>query len=537
MAEAHHPARRAIDSGHARHRRPRRPARRLAEPGGAPRRRSWGGAIAWTLLGTVVPGLGLLRARRWLAGGFALGAFAAGLGVAAYLVLHRSLMADVTTLRLIGLGLVVVAALLTVIVVHTYRSLAPARLTLPQRALAGLVVAVFVFAATGPTLVAAQYAASTAELLAKVFTDGPTSVTVPTFEPGAGGDAWANKPRVNLLLLGYDRGIGRTEEDGGLTDTVMVASIDTKTGNTVLVSIPRETQGMPFPVNSPLHGEFPCGWSDCNTERNANWFINSMYLVLPTMVDPDIIGPTKDLGADALKLSVGEALGLSIDYYLLVNIDGATQLIDAVGGITVNVNKELPKEPIWLGTFEPGPNQHLGGDDALQYARSRHWDDDFQRNGRQRCVIKAVIDQADPATLLTRYEAIAAASADMIRTDIPATLIPGLFDLARRVKAQGTITGMGFVDGEFGFSQTDPDFGDMADRVMQAIAASVAPPSSATTTAPPAGDTTTEAPDASTEPVDASTSSPTATPDSSQEPPPLGADQNLDDFCAYHPEA
>jgi len=530
MAGEHHPARRAIISDRS----PKgRQPRRMIQPAARPGRRSWGGAIAWTALGTVVPGLGLLRARRWLTGGFALAAFAAGLGLVAYLAWHRPtalrLLTDVTTLRLIGLGLVVVAALLTVIVVSTYRSLAPTRLTLPQRTLAGLVVAVFVFAATGPTLVAAQYAASSAEALAKVFTDGPTSVTVPTFEPGAGGDAWANKPRVNLLLLGYDRGIGRTEEDGGLTDTVIVASIDTKTGNTVLVSIPRETQGMPFPVKSPLHREFPCGWSDCTTTRQADWFLNSMYLTLPMMVDPDIIGPTQNLGADALKLSVGEALGLSIDYYLLINIDGATQLIDAIGGITVNINKELPKEPIWLGTFEPGPNQHLGGDDALQYARSRHWDDDFQRNGRQRCVIKAVIDQADPATLLTRYEAIASASADMVKTDIPATMIPALFDLGNRVKNQGTITGMGFVDGEFGFSQTDPDFGDMADRVKQAIAASVAPPSSAAATAPPAGVATTASS------VD---TAPSATASSSaSEPPPLGADQNLDDFCAYHPTA
>ena len=521
------PPRRAVPArGPRREARSRRPSSR---------RSSWGGAVLWTALGTVVPGLGLLRARRWVSGGLALAAFLAALGTAVYMVRHRStavtLLSNVTVLHGLALGLVVLAALLTGVVVHTYRSLAPRRLSQGRRVLSGGLVTLFVFALTGPTLVAAQYAVSSADVMTKVFTDGPVSVTVPTFAPGADGNPWAHKPRLNILLLGYDRGIGRTEEDGGLTDTVMVASIDTTTGNTVLVSIPRETNMMPFPTSSPLHAEFPCGWSDCTTERVPEFFLNSMYLTLPMYVKPDIIGPTTNLGADALKLSVGQALGLTIDYYLLVNIDGATQLVDAIGGITVNINKELPKEPIELGTFEPGPNQHLDGEDALQYARTRHWDDDFQRNGRQRCVIKAIIDQADPITLLTRYEAIAGASADLIKTDIPAPMISSLFDLALKIKNQGVITGMGFVDGEFGFSQTDPDFSAMAKRVAQALAASVAPSGGPSTGAPQSSAGTTTPGSVTPGPTPTVSASP-----GSEDAPLLGADQNLDDFCAYHPE-
>src|SRR5690606_36791035 len=107
------------------------------------------------------------------------------------------------------------------------------------------------------------------------------------------------------------------------------------------------------------------------------------------------------------------ALGLRIDYYVLVNLKAFEQLIDAFGGITVNVNYPVPKggseeegrKP--GGWIQPGPNQRLDGFDALWFARGRWGLDDYQRMLRQRCVIKAIIDQADPIKVLTRFEAIA----------------------------------------------------------------------------------------------------------------------------------
>ncbi|MDR1265490.1 MAG: LCP family protein [Propionibacteriaceae bacterium] len=500
---------------------------RRARKAGSGRRGGLGSALGWTALGTVVPGAGLLRGGRRVSGLIALILFLAGLGGVAYLALAPgqalTLLTDISVLRFASLGLVGLGLAWAGLTVATYWSLAPQRLSGAGRGLAAVVVALLAFAVTAPSLVGAQYALSSAQVLSTVFRQGQGSVTVPTFAPGDNGDPWGNKPRLNVLFLGYDRGIGRTEDTGGLTDTIMLASIDTASGNTVLVSVPRETAKMPFPDDSPLSQEFDgCGWYDCYNPLNPAFYLNSMYLTLPMYVDPDIIGPTSDLGADAMKLSVGEALGQKIDYYVLVNIDGATDLVDAIGGITVNINKELPKEPIELGYFEPGPDQHLNGGDALQYARSRKYDDDFQRNGRQRCVVKAILDQADPAILLTRYEAIAAASSDMIRTDIPATLIAPLFDLVLKVKQQGVISGLGFVDG-YGFMQTNPDFQLMAERVAQAIAestatASVDPNQSAD---PGAADPGVTDPGAET-----SLDSVTA----------LSVNQNLDDFCAYHPE-
>ena len=90
-------------------------------------------------------------------------------------------------------------------------------------------------------------------------------------------DPWAKKPRLNLLLLGGDAGKGRT---GTRTDTVIVASIDTKTGDTTLVSLPRNTGRMPFPADSPLHKYYPNGFTD-GDGNNAEYFLNAMYDNVP----------------------------------------------------------------------------------------------------------------------------------------------------------------------------------------------------------------------------------------------------------------
>ncbi|MDR1513570.1 MAG: LCP family protein [Propionibacteriaceae bacterium] len=495
------------------------------------------GALTWTASGTIIPGIGLLRAGKRVAGVLALTCLVAVVGAAVYFGLNGQtalrLVTSVRVIQLAAVALVVLGAAWAALSVATYWCLAPRRLRAPSRVVAGLVVTFFTFSVTCPLLIGAQYAVSSAQVIGSIFVgaDEIKSVTAPTFAPGDDGDPWANKDRLNVLLLGFDRGIGRTEP-GGLTDTIMVASIDTWTGNTVLVSLPRETANMPFPADSPLSDRFPYGWSNGFDGRDSYYFLNSMYTNLPYGVEPDIIGPTNNLGADAVKLSVGEALGLKIDYYVLVNIDGATQLVDAIGGITVNINKDVPRgDPDYgLPDFEPGPNQHLNGEDALLYARSRKWDDDFQRAGRQRCVMKAVLDQADPATLLTRYEAIAAAGAEMVRTDVPATMIPALFELLLRVKNQGTVNGMGFVDGQYGFWQSDPDFDRMADRVAEAIEQSVA-------TAPDPAEPTTPGAADPTGVLDATGADPTPGSDVSQTPQPsLSDSQNLEDFCAYHPE-
>ena len=81
----------------------------------------------------------------------------------------------------------------------------------------------------------------------------------------------------------------------------------------------------------------------------------------------DVLGPTDNLGADALKLSVGEALGLRVDYYVLINLQGFSKMINALGGIKLNINTYIPiggdtDRGIAPKEFlKPGPNQKLKG--------------------------------------------------------------------------------------------------------------------------------------------------------------------------------
>ena len=94
--------------------------------------------------------------------------------------------------------------------------------------------------------------------------------------------------------------------------------------------------------------------------------LNAVYRNGPAE-HPDVLGPTDDPGADFLKLGVGEALGLDLDYFVLVNLDGFSRLVDALGGITVNVNYYVPiggipdSRTLPDDYIAPGPNQLLDG--------------------------------------------------------------------------------------------------------------------------------------------------------------------------------
>ena len=122
---------------------------------------------------------------------------------------------------------------------------------------------------------------------------------------------------------------------------MILASINTKTGDTALFSLPRNAERMPFPSRSPLHKRYPYGFTSGNS-NDAEYFLNAMYRNLPRSVPKDVLGPTDNLGADALKLSVGEALGLRVDYYVLINLQGFSKMINALGGIKLNINTYIP---------------------------------------------------------------------------------------------------------------------------------------------------------------------------------------------------
>ena len=446
-------------------------------------------AVAFTIAGTAIPGLGLIAGRRRIIGSIILGLFAAAvLALGIYAAVDRQdLLAhalDPKTLRRAALALVIIGLVWVAVIIASHLSLR-GRPTRGQRAFGGFLVGLLSFAVAAPMAVAAHYSYVTASSVGAVFkSENETkSATRPTLEatqtaPGEPKpqDPWAGKPRLNVLLLGGDAGPGRV---GTRTDTVILASINTKTGDTTLISLPRNTARMPFPSRSPLHKYYPYGFTNGNGQ-NAEYFLNAMYRNVPRSVPKDILGPTDNLGADVLKLSVGEATGLRVDYYVLINLEGFSKMINALGGIKLNINTYIPiggdtdrhippKEYL-----KPGPNQKLNGRSALWYARGRYGSDDFARMDRQRCVINAIIKQANPTNMLARYEDIAKAGKQLVYTDMPREVLPLMVDLSLRVK-DGNVRSVVFKSGVDGFSSANPNYSLMRKRVKAAISESKHP--------------------------------------------------------------
>ncbi|MFD7160131.1 LCP family protein [Kribbella sp. NPDC059898] len=478
--------------------------------------------LGFTLLGALLPGLGLIIGGRRKLGAFVLTVFLALVGVAAYVALTRRdevIAAAVVPSRLL-ITSVLIAALAfgwIVVVVGSHRSLRPATGGAGGRVAGALFVGVLCFAIAAPAAIGVQTVLAQRTLVQDVFQSQgesksatrPTTVNVK--------DPWEDRPRLNLLLLGGDDAPSR---EGVRTDTVIVASIDTKTGNTSLVSMPRNLTFMPFPADSPLRKFYPDGFGKegLSLDGRLEWMLTAMYQNIPD-AHPGILGPSDNEGADVVKQSVGEATGLKIDYYLQVNLQSFPEIVDALGGITVNVNERVamggissshipPKE--WI---EPGPRQHLDGRHALWFARGRYGADDDQRQVRQRCVIKAIVDAADPQTLVTKYKAIAKAGQHLLRTDIPQELLPAMVELALKVKS-ATVSNVTLDSEKLRLKYLHPDYQALRETVQSAVDSDPAP---ATTPVTPTTPTTTRKP-----------TTPTTT-------PPPGPTQNLADACAYNP--
>jgi polyisoprenyl-teichoic acid--peptidoglycan teichoic acid transferase len=132
--------------------------------------------------------------------------------------------------------------------------------------------------------------------------------------------------------------------------------------------------------------------------------------------------------------------------------------------IAINGNTDAGIPP--TGYLEPGPDQHLDGFHALWYSRGRWGSDDYERMLRQRCMVDAIVDAADPLNVLRRYQDLAAAGKDIMRTDVPRELMPAFVDLALKVKGK-KMRSIAFINSDRFFSG-DPDFDWMRSVVAKA---------------------------------------------------------------------
>lgn len=453
------------------------------------RRRARGlpGTLGITFLGAILPGSGLVWTGRRLLGWLVLLPTVVGLTAATWYVARdlRAVLDFATspTQLKAAAGLIVAGLVAWAAVVYlTYRQARPEER--PRgHTVAGhaFVVALCLLVGT-PFAYAARSAMVTADVVDKVFNRNETA-TAP--DDVTEENPWGNRKRVNVLLLGGDGGEGRT---GVRTDTVILASIDVSNGRTLLFSLPRNMMNAQFPPDSPLHELYPDGYS--GPEDDGFYMLNAIYGQIPER-HPGVLGKSDNEGADAIKQAVQGSLGIPVDYYVLANLHGFQDVVDAMGGITVNVN-----EPVAIngntdanipptGYIDPGPDQHLDGFHALWFARGRWGSDDYERMERQRCTIDAIIEAADPANLITRYTDLVQAGKDIVYTDIPLDLVPAFVELGLKVK-DAKVKSVVFRSSDK-FYSGDPDY----DWVRQTVDNAVNPPPRTGAPKPPADDPST----------------------------------------------
>ncbi|MGB3827175.1 MAG: LCP family protein [Ornithinimicrobium sp.] len=449
-----------------------------------------------TALGTLIPGAGLSMTRRRPLGIAMLAVVLIGLVALLWFVWSRGAEASVLDLGARPRLLRQVGFVLTALVLVWMGSVALTALTSKPSPLKGSQR----FTLSAFTVVMCLVLAAPAALgwrYINAHTDAVERIFIGRQDPGDGTplaapdlrneDPWAGTPRVNALLLGSDAGDTR---EGTRTDSMLIASIDTTTGNTVLFGIPRNLEKVPIPKDNPLSEIWPDGY-DCGD----GCLMNGIWTAAVQFAEarPELYADDPTPGPTATREVLSEVIGQPIDYTVIVNLEGFQDLVDAMGGVEIDVQERLPMggrtttnsqgRPMLVpgsesGYLEPGL-QRLSGYQALWYARSRITTDDFSRMRRQRCVVAAVVDQVNPLTMIQRYPQIVGVAGNNITADISQEELPAWADLVRKVQ------GAKIESLPFTIENTDvgdPDYDKIHAMVEKAI--NPPPPKPASTSAP-----------------------------------------------------
>lgn len=211
--------------------------------------------------------------------------------------------------------------------------------------------------------------------------------------------------KVNILVLGVDE----RADDVGRSDTMFVVTIDTGTKETSLLSVPRDTR-----VKIPGYG-----WDK----------INHAY----------------PLGGQQLsQRALEELLGIPIDYYVKINFAGFYKIVDALGGVDIDVEKRMYYEDPYddlVIDLKPG-QQHMDGKTAIKYVRYRDEEGDIGRIGRQQKFIKAMLEEATSPGIVIRLPSVISEIADTVETDLSVGEMLGLGKILNDAKAKGLKTDM-----------------------------------------------------------------------------------------------
>jgi polyisoprenyl-teichoic acid--peptidoglycan teichoic acid transferase len=224
-------------------------------------------------------------------------------------------------------------------------------------------------------------------------TPGPAAEPTATTQPATGV--------VNILLMGKDE---RADQTGipTRTDTMMVLRVDFDNGTAKLLSLPRDI----WVALPGLEGQ-----RITEGRINTAYYYGELY---------DAPGGGPRVAMDAVTLN----FGVPLDHYAIVNFDGFVRIVDALGGIDIDVPKRIydplfPTDDYGFMTLvvEPG-FQHMDGASALRYARTRHQDSDTERVKRQQLVLLAIRDKALSIDAVSRLPEIYAAANGTFETDM-----------------------------------------------------------------------------------------------------------------------
>jgi LCP family protein required for cell wall assembly len=327
------------------------------------------------------------------------------------------LASNTVVLGFVRLLLCALAVGWAVLFIDAWRLGQPLELLQKQRlAMVGL-NGVLCFSVAGSLLFASHVVAVQKGFISAMFGDGTATA--------------AHHGRYNVLLLGGDSGADRW---GLRPDSITVASIDADTGKAILFGLPRNMMNFPFPKGSIMEEQFPdgCDCGTCELNSLSTWAQDHKSLF------KDYPNP----GVEATVEGVEGITGLSINYYAMVNLQGFRSMVQAVGGLKLNVRDRIPIGGVGgpvTGYIEPGV-QRLNGFQTLWFARSRESADDYSRMARQKCVMNAMLQQLSPQTVIANFEKIAKASEQLVTTDLPASELGKFAELAMKARSQPLAT-------------------------------------------------------------------------------------------------
>lgn len=244
-------------------------------------------------------------------------------------------------------------------------------------------------------------ALAAAAMAAFFFSDSHFSKERPVTAGGA-------EQKINILILGVDE----RDDDVGRSDTTLLLTVDPKQKTASLLSIPRDSR-----VKLPGHGYDK---------------INAAYAY----------------GGHRLsEQAVADLVGVPVDYYVLINFKAFYKIVDAIGGVDINVEKRMSYNDPYDDDgglhidLKPG-QQHMDGKTAIQYVRYRDEEGDIGRVGRQQKFMKAVLNQVTSPTVLPRIPAIIAEVASAVKTDLTVGDMLNLAKIMNEVKEKGLQTVM-----------------------------------------------------------------------------------------------